>query len=115
MIPSGPAKELMTTTTVAGRRMFSNLSHNLAGVVKRFGEPVLVLAGERDTYNNCCLIERMRVIETAARENALPFGLVGPQAGHGFNLSGGSYRGDVAADAWRRTRDKLAQHLPLQK
>ena len=103
----------MTTTTVAGRRMFRNLSQNLAGVVKRLR--VLALAGERETSNNCCLIEQMRVMETVARENALPFGLVVcPQAGHGFNLSGGSYRGDDVADAWRRTRDKLAQHLPLQ-
>src|SRR5688572_4552647 len=51
-------------------------SQNLAGVVKRFRVPMLVLAGERDTYNNCCLIEHMRVMETAARENALPFELV---------------------------------------
>ena len=91
-------------------------SQNLAGVVKRFKVPVMVLAGERDTYNNCCLIEHMRIMETSARENALPFELVAyPQAGHAFNLSGSSYRGDDAADAWRRTRDKLAQHLPIQK
>ncbi len=66
---------------------------------------VPALAGERDTDNNCCPIEHMRVMGTAARANALPFELVVyPQAGHGFNLSGGSYRGDDAADAWRRTR-----------
>jgi dienelactone hydrolase len=91
-------------------------SKNLAGVVKRFKVPVLVLAGERDTYNNCCLIEHMQTMETTARENAQPFELVVyPQAGHGFNLRGGSYRGDDAADAWRRTRDALARHLPVPR
>jgi len=91
-------------------------SQNLAGVVKRFKVPLLVLAGERDTFNNCCLIEHMRAMETAARDNASPFELVVyPQADHGFNLTGRNFRSDDAADAWRRTRDKLAQHLPLQQ
>ena len=45
----------------------------------------------------------------------IPNGHVYPQADHGFNLTGRNFRSDDAADAWRRTRDKLAQHLPLQQ
>jgi len=103
-------------STVVAYYPATSWSQNLAGVVKRFKVPVLVLAGERDTYQNCCLIEHMRTMETAAQESGAAFELVVyPQADHNFNLKSNNYRSDDAADAWRRTREKLNQYVPLQK
>ena len=82
----------------------------------KFQVPVLVLAGERDTYNNCCLIESMRAMEAAAKEGGAPFELVVyPNAGHGFNLANKQgYRAKDAADAWQRTTKMLSQYQPLR-
>src|SRR6185503_239337 len=88
-------------------------ARNLADVVGRVQVPVLVLAGERDRYNNCCLIEHMREMESVAKARQIPLELVVyPNAGHGFNLDGRLYRADDAADAWRRTANVLARHHP---
>jgi dienelactone hydrolase len=88
-----------------------------AGVLaKRFRVPVLVLAGERDKYNNCCLIESMRAMEAAAKESGTKFELaVYPKAEHGFNLYGSTYRRDDDRDAWRRTQEMLRTHHPLRE
>jgi dienelactone hydrolase len=89
-------------------------ARNLAGVIGRLQMPLLVLAAEQDRYNNCCLIEHMREMETAAKARGLPLELVVyPDAGHGFNLDGRQYRAADAADAWQRTRQMLSKHLPL--
>jgi len=68
--------------------------------------PVLLLAGERDHYENCCLIESMR--ELAEAPKTVPFEYVEyPNAGHCFNLDNNiplfTYRPQDAADAWART------------
>lgn len=66
--------------------------------------PVLLLAGEQDLYQNCCLIASMR--ELAEAPKMVPFELVEyPSAGHGFNLNVArfTYRPQDAADAWDRT------------
>jgi dienelactone hydrolase len=85
-------------------------------IAERFRVPVLILAGQRDTYHNCCLIASMRAIERGARERARPFELVVyPYADHGFNLPrSGNYRGDDEADAWKRTVEMLRRHQPLR-
>jgi len=82
----------------------------------KFQVPVLVLAGGRDTYKNCCLIESMRAMEAAAKGGGAPFELVVyPNAHHGFNLETGStYRPGDAADAWQRTTRMLSQYQPLR-
>ena len=85
--------------------------------VARFQVPVLVLAGERDTYMNCCLIESMKAMEAAAMEGGKPFELVVfPKANHGFNLlaSRANYSAEDAADAWQRTTKMLSQYQPLR-
>jgi pimeloyl-ACP methyl ester carboxylesterase len=80
----------------------------------RFQVPVLVLAGEADRYHNCCPIESMRAMETAAGERRTPFELVVyPYADHGFNLRTSAYRGEDGADAWRRTTEALRRYHPL--
>ena len=88
-----------------------------AGVLaKRFRVPVLVLAGQKDNYNNCCLIESMRAMEAAARESGTRFELVVyPDAGHSFNTFGANYRRDDDRDAWRRTQEMLRIHHPLRE
>jgi carboxymethylenebutenolidase len=87
-----------------------------AGVLAtRFRVPVLVLAGERDTYRNCCLIESMRAMETAAKQLGAKFELVVyPDGQHGFNLDGPRYRRDYETDAWRRTVEMLKAKHPLK-
>ena len=88
---------------------------NAAVLVKRFKVPVLVLAGGRDTYRNCCLIESMRAMDAAAKEQQARFELVVyPDGQHGFNIEGPGYRGDYANDAWRRTVEALRAQHPLR-
>ena len=93
----------------------TNWIQNMPGAVKRFQVPLLVLTGERDRYNNCCLIDSMRAMESAAKDTAAGFELVVyPQADHAFNLPNGpTFRKDDAADAWRRTSTMLEKYLPL--
>lgn len=92
----------------------TNWIRNLPGAVGRMRIPVLVLAAERDTYKNCCLIASMRELEAAAKAKQIPLELVVyPNADHSFNLNGGNYRADDTADAWRRTLEMLAKHQPL--
>ena len=88
---------------------------NLAGVIGRLQMPLLVLAAERDSYNNCCLIEHMRELESVAKARGLPLELVVyPDADHGFNLDGRTYRAGDTADAWRRSQEMLAKHHPVK-
>ena len=77
--------------------------------------PTLVLQGEADRYNNCCIVERVRAIEAAARSRGVPFELVVyPGAEHGFALKGatGYVRRD-ADDSWRRALEMLNAHHPV--
>ncbi|MCM8612771.1 dienelactone hydrolase family protein [Accumulibacter sp.] len=88
---------------------------NLGGVVGRIHIPVLVLAAELDRYQNCCLIEHMREIESLAKARQIPLQLVVyPNADHGFNLDGRNHRVEDAADAWRRMVDMLSRHHPVR-
>lgn len=66
--------------------------------------PTLVLAGVRDTYMNCCTIDRARVLAAAAVESKLPVELVEiAEADHGFVLPAYPvYRPEDAAEARRR-------------
>jgi dienelactone hydrolase len=79
--------------------------------------PTLVLQGERDRYNNCCIVERVRAIEAAARPRGAPFELVVyPGAEHGFNLRGTSgYVRRDADDSWRRALEMLDKHHPVTR
>ncbi|MFL6570658.1 MAG: dienelactone hydrolase family protein [Burkholderiales bacterium] len=83
-------------------------------VAARVRVPTLVLQGERDRYNNCCIVERVRAIEAAARARGAPFELVVyPGAEHGFNLRGTSgYVRRDADDSWRRALEMLNTHHP---
>jgi dienelactone hydrolase len=81
-------------------------------LVRRFRVPILMLAGEQDRYNNCCLIETARAIEAAAKERQASFTLVSyPIAAHGFNLAVPAYRAQDDTDAWKRTIEALKQYV----
>jgi len=84
-------------------------------VAARVRVPTLVLQGEADRYNNCCIVERVRAIEAAARSRGAPFELVVyPGAEHGFNLRGTSgYVRRDAEDSWRRALEMLNSHHPV--
>ncbi len=66
--------------------------------------PVLLLAGEKDTYLDCCMIDSMRALAAAPKTVSLEL-VVYPNAGHGFNLHHPDfiYRQEDAADALART------------
>jgi dienelactone hydrolase len=88
-------------------------SPNMPWLAQRMAVPVLILAGEQDRYNGCCLIEDMRTLDSAARRQGAPLSLVTyPEAEHGFNLPMGAYRRADADDAWSRMLQFLADALP---
>lgn len=105
----------LVSAAVAYYPSISWASKDIGGLAARIKVPVLVLAGEADRYNNCCLIEHMRELDAAAKAQQLPLELVVYRnTSHGFNLWGRGYRSDVTDDAWRRTKEMLARYLPLQ-
>lgn len=95
---------------------FTSFKAGAASVVQYFRVPVLVLAGERDRFRNCCLVESARAIEAAAKSSGAKFELVVyPEASHGFNHRESEfYRRDDDLDAWRRTTEMLSLHHPLR-
>ena len=104
----------LVSGVVAYYPAISFASGNLPGLAERIQVPVLVLAGETDRFNNCCLIEHMRELNAAAKAKKVPLELVTYRgAGHGFNMWGNAYQERAANDAWRRTREMLARYLPL--
>ncbi|MDQ2735345.1 MAG: dienelactone hydrolase family protein [Pseudomonadota bacterium] len=79
----------------------------------QFKVPVLMLAGEADTYLNCCLIGTARAIAAAAAKGTTPFQLVTyPGADHDFVVPGRFFNSSVSADAWVKTASTLKQYLP---
>lgn len=88
---------------------------NTREVAARVAVPTLILAGEKDRYFECCLVESMREFDLAARAASTPTELVVyPSAGHAFNLDGPGSRPDDTADAWERTKAFLARVHPLR-
>jgi dienelactone hydrolase len=75
--------------------------------------PTLILAGAKDRFNDCCLIESIREFEAAALAAGTQVSVVAyPDAEHGFNLKVPAHRATDAADAWARVQDLLAKTLP---
>lgn len=88
---------------------------SISAAARRVAVPTLLIAGEADRFNDCCLIESIREYASVARANGAPITLVSyKDANHAFNLRGPTLRPDDAADAWARTRDFLSAHLPLR-
>jgi dienelactone hydrolase len=95
---------------------FTSFPTGAASLAQDFRVPILVMAGGRDRFLRCCLIESARAMEAAAREVHAKFELVEyPEAGHNFNHPDThKYRRNDSDDAWRRTIEMLRRYQPLQ-
>lgn len=89
------------------------MGNDMKPLAGRLGAPALVLAGAKDRYLDCCPIDMMRSLETAAQAEGKAFELrVYPNAQHAFNLPAypSVYRKEDAEDAWKRTLAFLREH-----
>jgi pimeloyl-ACP methyl ester carboxylesterase len=80
--------------------------------VSKMNVPTLMFAGVLDTYKNCCLIEKARSLASAANARKVALRIVEyPDAAHGWVIKySKEWRGNDAADAFRRTLEYLGQH-----
>ncbi len=87
---------------------FTAWIQNVDGLVGRMQVPLTVLAGSADSYNNCCLIDKAREIEKAAKAKGKAFDMVVyDNADHAYDLTGRNYRNDYTRDTWKRTEEWL--------
>jgi dienelactone hydrolase len=85
---------------------------DINATVGRIKVPVLMFAGEKDTFKDCCLIGTARAIASAAAAINAPLELVTyPKAGHDFIIEGSRYDASAAPDAWGRTEAMLKKYL----
>ena len=88
---------------------------NIDALAGRISVPLLLLAAEKDTYKDCCPIDRARQIKQAADARGKTVELVTyPDADHGFDLPGGAFRRSDSEDAWKRSTEMLARLHPVQ-
>jgi dienelactone hydrolase len=80
--------------------------------VSKIKVPTLMFAGVLDTYKNCCLIETARRLADASKASKVTFRVIEyPNAAHGWAIKySKEWRGDYAADAFRRTLDHLREN-----
>jgi dipeptidyl aminopeptidase/acylaminoacyl peptidase len=85
---------------------------NVPGFADKLSIPVLMFAGESDTFRGCCLIDHARDIAAATAAAGKPLELVTyPDTNHDFIPQGDNYNPTSYADAWQRTLDRLKQYL----
>jgi len=78
------------------------------GFARRIKVPVLMFAGESDTYRDCCLISTARALSAAAAAAKVPFELVTyPKTDHDFIAGGSNYNPQSYKDALDRTAARL--------
>ena len=83
-----------------------------AGFASRIKVPVVMFAGTADEYHFCCMIDKARALESAAKAANAPFELtVYPGVRHGFNLRGADYDGPSTEDAFAKTAAALKRYL----
>jgi dienelactone hydrolase len=86
--------------------------HDYAGFAARQRVPVLMFAGEDDTYRNCCLIDNARKLAAAATAAGKPFELVTyPHTQHDFIAGSPSYNPQSYQDAFQRMAVRLKQYF----
>ena len=74
--------------------------------------PTVMFAGENDTYNRCCLIDKARAIGKAAQAAGAPFELsTYPNTPHGFVIGGASYKPQAYGDAMAKTEAALKRAM----
>jgi dienelactone hydrolase len=87
----------------------TNFITNPGDFASKVKVPTLIFAGVLDTYKDCCVIERARKLAAAGGSIRL---VEYPDAGHAFAIKRfpKSWRGNDAADAFRRTLDYLKRN-----
>lgn len=106
--PGWPDQVAVVVVMYPLTRVFKDIS----ATVGRIKVPVLMFAGEKDTFKDCCRIETARAIASAAAAINAPLQLITyPNAGHDFLVEGWHYDADAAADVWARTAVMLKEHL----
>jgi dienelactone hydrolase len=85
---------------------------DVPGWVGRTKVPVLMFAGEKDTFRGCCLIDKAHTLAAAATAGGLPFELITyPNTDHDFVKDGKHYNAQSYSDALQRTEAKLKEYL----
>jgi dienelactone hydrolase len=85
---------------------------DVPGFVSRLKVPVLMFAGEDDTFRDCCLVTKARTLAAAATGSSVPFELITyPDTEHDFVIDGSHYNAQSYSDALQRTATKLKQYL----
>jgi dienelactone hydrolase len=85
---------------------------DVPGFVSRLKVPVLMFAGEKDTFRDCCLIGTAHTLADAATAAGAPFVLVTyPKTEHDFVRDGAHYNAQSYADALQRTSARLKEYL----
>ncbi|HEY1711003.1 MAG TPA: dienelactone hydrolase family protein [Rhizomicrobium sp.] len=86
--------------------------HDIPGFAARIKAPVVMFAGEADTYRNCCLIETAHALDAAAKAASAPFTLTTyPGVEHDFVIDGMHYDARTYSDAFAKTAAALKQYL----
>jgi len=87
---------------------------DVPGFVSRLKVPVLMFAGEDDTYRDCCLVAKARTLAAAATGSGLAFELITyPNTDHDFVKDGYHYNSKSYSDALQRTSAKLKEYLGM--
>jgi len=85
---------------------------DVPGFAGRLQVPVLMFAGENDTFRRCCLIENAHALADAAKAAGKPFELITyPKTEHDFVKGGSHYKAENYADALQRTGARLKEYL----
>lgn len=91
----------------------TSVFQDVPGFVNRIKVPVLMFAGESDTYRNCCLITKAREFGAAATASHQPLELVTyPNTNHDFIKGGENYNATSYKDAFDRTAARLHTAFP---
>jgi dienelactone hydrolase len=85
---------------------------DVPGFASRLKVPVLMFAGEKDKYRDCCLVEKAHLLADAAKRSGAAFELITyPKTDHDFVKGGSHYESETYSDALQRTAAKLKEYL----
>ena len=85
---------------------------DVPGFAARLKMPVLMFAGEKDTYRNCCLVANAHTLADAAKSAGQPFDLITyPKTEHDFVKGGSHFNSEAYKDAFTRTSARLKELL----
>jgi dienelactone hydrolase len=83
---------------------------NEAGWAARIAMPVLMFAGESDSYRDCCVIAKAHALADAAKSDSFTL-ITYPDTDHDFVINGSHYNPKSYVDAIQRTAAFLKQNL----